>query len=243
MANATNNPLTASQLLGSLKASGTSVDYANADFTDNDVAKRTLGSAAARAGSTSASLVGAGGETLGPVLGILSKLLGGDRQSVMEGAQPDVARVSDQYDAARKSIMQNSPRGGGRAMALNESRIKEAGDITTLLNQQRTEARKEAGSIGSQLISQGIQAASNETTALSSLLQSLVSERGQNMGMWGSLMSSLSSTISKLFSGMGGGPGTGQQTSAADETGSTWDSSNVSDTGISDVSASDGWNA
>ena len=131
-------------------------------------------------------------------------------------------------------------------MALNESRIKEAGDITTVLNKERSDARKEAGTIGTQLISQGIQAASNETTALSSLLQALVSERGQSMGMWGGLLSSLGSGISKLFSGMGGGGG-GQDstdTGMGSDSGN-WDSGNVSNTGISDVgnTGSDTWDA
>jgi hypothetical protein len=201
MANAPTTPLTASQLLGSLKATGTTTSYAGSDLTDNDNVQAALGSSATRSGNLASALTGAGGETLGPVLEILSKLLGGNRQSVMEGAGPDVARVSDQYDAARKTIMQNSPRGGGRAMAINEMRTKEAGDITNLLNQQRSEARKEAGTIGTELIGKGITANSNETTALTDLLGNLTSQRGQTMQFWSSLIQSISSMVASIGGG------------------------------------------
>ena len=189
-------PLTASGLLGSLYNTTPGKNTVG-DPTSIDSVGSGLAGSAERAGKTSDALGGSGAKTLQPVLDILSKLLGGDRQSAMEGAAPEVAKVSDQYDAARKSIQQTTPRGGARAQAIAESRLKEAGGITDVLNQKRANAMTTAAQIGTTITSQGIQANSVETQGLSDLLQSLIQQRGQDMAFLSSLMSGISGSIGK----------------------------------------------
>ena len=189
-------PLTASGLLGSLYSTTPGQNQVG-DPTSTDSVAGGLAGSAQRAGKSADALGGAGAKTLQPVLDILSKILGGDRQSAMEGAGPEVAKVSDQYDAARKSIQQTTPRGGARAQAIAESRLKEAGSITDTLNTQRSDALKTAASLGTTLTAQGIQATSVETQGLSDLLQSLTQQHGQDMGFLSSVMSSISDIIGK----------------------------------------------
>jgi hypothetical protein len=197
MATSSNPPLTASGLLGQLYTPGSSSPGYGSDMTNPDTVAGRLGGSADRAGKTADALGGAGAKTLEPVLAMLSKLLGGDRQSAMEGAAPEVAKVSDQYDSARKSIMQSTPRGGARSQAVAESRLKEAGAITDTLNTQRSDAMKTAASLGTTLSSLGIQANTAETQALSSLLDSLVKQSGQDMAFLSSLASGISDIIGK----------------------------------------------
>lgn len=189
-------PLTASGLLGSLYSTTPGKNPVG-DPTSTDSVAGGLAGSADRAGKTADALGGAGAKTLQPVLDLLSKILGGDRQSAMEGAGPEVAKVSDQYDAARKSIQQTTPRGGARAQAIAESRLKEAGSITDTLNTQRSEALKTAASLGTNLTAQGIQATSVETQGLADLLGSLVQQHGQDTSFLSSLMSGISDLIGK----------------------------------------------
>ena len=188
-------PLTASGLLGSLYSTTPGKNPVG-DPTSTDSVAGGLAGSADRAGKTADALGGAGAKTLQPVLDLLSKILGGDRQSAMEGAGPEVAKVSDQYDAARRSIQQTTPRGGARAQAIAESRLKEAGSITDTLNTQRSEALKTAASLGTNLTAQGIQATSVETQGLADLLQSLTQQKGQETSFLGDLMKGISGIIS-----------------------------------------------
>jgi hypothetical protein len=198
MATTPQAPLTASGLLGSLYSTTlTGPKNTVSDPTNMESVEGGLAGSAGRAGRTADALGGAGAKSLQPVLNILSKLLGGDRTAAMEGAAPEVAKVSDQYDAARKSIQQTTPRGGARAQAIAESRLKEAGSITDTLNTQRSEALKTAASLGTTLTAQGIQATSVETQGLSDLLASLTQQHGQDMQFLSSLMSGISDIIGK----------------------------------------------
>lgn len=69
-----------------------------------------------------------------------STLLGGDRTAIAQAKGPEITRVSDQYDAARKSLSEFAPRGGGRIAGLSGLAGQQAGQIGNIFLNARPEA-------------------------------------------------------------------------------------------------------
>lgn len=92
-------------------------------------------------------------DTLKLPLDFWKKILSGDRQTMMETLAPEIGSVSAQYQGARRAASEFSPRSGGRAAGLQESRFKESGDILGMMEKARPQAADAVTNIG-QLMSQ-----------------------------------------------------------------------------------------
>src|SRR2546427_9554149 len=75
-------------------------------------------------------------------LNYYSKLLGGDRQEMLQVVAPEVNAIRGQGATGRRALSQFAPRGGGTTSALAEEPFRESGAITDLLNKVRPEAAK-----------------------------------------------------------------------------------------------------
>ena len=141
---------------------------------------------------TGAGLTAEGSATLAPVLKYFQALASGDPSQALAATQPPRGRVIDQYDAARRSAAQFTPRGGGQASTQQESRATEAGQLADITAQARSEGAKEAAALGSDVTKTGLSAEEQSINAMAATLQPLL-EQQQQQG----------SDISNIFSGLG----------------------------------------
>lgn len=77
--------------------------------------------------------VGAGLEAFKMPTDFWKKILSGDPAVTQEVLAPEQEKIVSQYDAAKQSIAQNSPRGGQMATALSDMPVREAGDLNLSL--------------------------------------------------------------------------------------------------------------
>lgn len=133
-----------------------------------------------------------GQSALDPVLKYFKALASGDPSEALAATAPQRGRVIDQYDAARRSAANFTPRGGGQASAQQESRSREASDLANVTSTARTDATKELAALGSNLTQQGTSAQEASINAMVSTLQPLLAKQGQD-----------SQSIGKTFAGIG----------------------------------------
>ncbi len=129
-----------------------------------------------------------GAELFDPAADYLKKVLGGDRQSLLEATQPERRRVIDQYATAKKSIAEFTPRGGGQASSLNALQASEAGDLANIGSTARQGAMQTGLSAGLNLEGLGLSAssvASNDYAAILSAIQQQNSQKGQSAAALG----------------------------------------------------------
>jgi hypothetical protein len=110
-----------------------------------------------------------------------TKILSGDRQSIMSTLTPEVSSVSEQYQAGRKAASEFSPRSGGRAAGLSESRFKEAGDIQNLISGMRTTSADEVTQLGQILGNLGLGELGASTSAAGTGGKIATARREQSM--------------------------------------------------------------
>lgn len=125
-------------------------------------------------------LAAQGKSTLDPALRYFQQLLSGDPGTALQATQPDRARVIDQYDAARKAIATTTPRGGGSASTINESRVKEASDLGTLTASARANAANTAASLGLDLSKTGLTAEEQSQQILAETLGPTLNQENQD---------------------------------------------------------------
>ena len=154
-------------LLGSLFAGG------QRDITP-DV--NSIQATAKNLGTQGAQLTAEGQANLAPVLKYFAALAGGDPSALLQATAPDRARVIDQYDAARRSSAQFTPRGGGQASTQQQARVSEAQTITTQTGLARTNAVNTLASLGSQQEQTGLSAQEASINALASVLQPILAQ-------------------------------------------------------------------
>ncbi len=151
-------------------------------FTDTVAQNRLLNSADfATLGGFNALKRASG--AYGPVLDYLTKLLSGDRQSMLEAASPEVNSVLSYYDSARKALSETAPRGSGRSTAIAESRFAESGDITNLLSKVRPEAAKELTTLGTALGQIGVEELGVGRESVANVLQYLLGQGDLQLGL------------------------------------------------------------
>jgi hypothetical protein len=103
---------------------------------------------ARKTGEAGAKLAAEGADALQGPLKYWSDLLSGDPNASMAATAPERRRIIDQYDTARRSSAQFTPRGGGQASTQMESRAQEAGDLATVGATARENAASALGSLG-----------------------------------------------------------------------------------------------
>jgi len=84
-------------------------------------------------------------------LSFFQTLLSGDRNAVAAAISPDVQNIETQYETARRTGDEFSPRGGGATAANEESRFGEAKSIADLFTGARTAGAQGVASLSSLL--------------------------------------------------------------------------------------------
>lgn len=128
------------------------------------------------------------------VLPYLRDIMSGNQQSVLQATMPERRKVMDQYDAARKSIAEFSPRSGGTASAMNEMRGNEASDLAGIAGQARQNALGTSASLGSNMQQLGLNAqgqAANTYGNIASIQQAEAQRKAQEMAGFGQAAGSL----------------------------------------------------
>lgn len=141
---------------------------------------------------TGTDLTAKGSAALDPVLKYFSALASGDPAAALAATAPQRGRVIDQYDAARRSAGQFTPRGGGQASTEQESRSAEAGQLADVTSGARSEGAKELAALGSDVTRTGLSAEEQSINAMVSTLQPLIQQQQQQ-----------GSDIGGIFKGLG----------------------------------------
>lgn len=126
--------------------------------------------------ATGQRLVQQGSDNLDPVLKYFRDLFSGNPADVMAATAPQRKRVLDQYDTARKSSAEFTPRGGGQASAQMESRASEASDLAMIGAGSRAEAANTLASLGSSQQQVGLAAEQHAQAQLAQVLGPLLQQ-------------------------------------------------------------------
>lgn len=137
-------------------------------------------------------LTAKGSAALDPVLKYFQALASGDPSQALAATSPQRGRVIDQYDSARRSAAQFTPRGGGQASSEQESRSREAGQLADTTSQARSEGASALASLGSDVTRSGLSAEEASINAMVSTLQPLLEQQKQQ-----------GADVSKIFGGIG----------------------------------------
>lgn len=86
------------------------------------------------------------------------KLSSGDPNALARANAPAIQGITGQSNEALKNIMQNSPRGGARDLAISEADLSKGAQISNLTTGSYTGAFPSLASLGGQNVSQGNQA-------------------------------------------------------------------------------------
>ena len=128
-------------------------------------------------GATGKGLAQQGEAALAPALKYFQDLLSGNPADIEAATAPQRRRVIDQYDTARKSSAEFTPRGGGQASAQMESRAREASDLATVGASARDNAANTVSSLGKGLLDSGISAEQEATNQLAQVLGPLFQQQ------------------------------------------------------------------
>lgn len=99
-----------------------------------------------------------GDKALNQVLDYYGKLTSGDPNAVLDATKAQRGRVIDQYDTARKNILEFNPRGGGTTSTLAQSRLDEASALSDATSTATGDAAKIMAGLGPQLEGLGLSA-------------------------------------------------------------------------------------
>jgi hypothetical protein len=142
-------------------------------------------------------------------LAYYSKILGGNAAEMESAVAPERKSILDQYRAARKKTAALSPRSGGTNEATAASDYSQAGDVAALLQKLRPQA-----AAGETAAAQGIAGvAANEAEIgvkeqalgqanIFQTLQSLLTQRGQNVSKDISNLGDLTSGLETMFTAL-----------------------------------------
>ena len=147
-------------------------------------------------------LAASGAADLNPVLKYFKDLVSGNPTDVLNATTPQRRRVIDQYDTARRSSAQFTPRGGGSASAQQESRAREAGDIASLTSDTQANAATALGALGENERNAGLTAEQQAQQALASALGPLMQQQQANQSGLVSTFQGLASFIAPLIFGV-----------------------------------------
>lgn len=158
--------------------------FGGIDYTDPDSIAKGVGAGAQALDQRGQTLSATGMDALSPVLGQLMKLFSGDENAIGDATRPQVKGVLDQYDAARRSIAQFAPRGGGRETALATSRFSEASDIGNIRSNAVTSATQQLSTIGASLLNAGENEQTQSLSSLMGLLQNAQQDKSNSAALW-----------------------------------------------------------
>src|SRR5262249_27426854 len=125
-----------------------------------------------------------GADMFRSVIPYVKALASGDQAALNVATMPERRRVIDQYDTARKSLTEFTPRGGGQATAMSNLAGKEAGDLSTLFANARQQGTAQALDIGKVLSSLGIDASKLSVETQQQIAQILQKQSEEKAGQW-----------------------------------------------------------
>ena len=150
-------------------------------------------------GATGKGITAQGLQALGPAQKYFADLLSGNPADVMSATAPERRRVIDQYDTARRSAGQFTPRGGGQASSQQEARSREAGDLATLGADARRGAAGAASQLGLSELNAGVSAEEQATSQLASVLEPLFQQQQSNQKNMLSTVTGIAELAATLF--------------------------------------------
>lgn len=149
-----------------------------------------------------------------PAMEYWNTLLSGDRTAIGQLLGPEISNISNNYKNAKMSLW-NSPRGGGKASAVNELGAQEAQQIGDLYSKARPMAAQHleglAGMFGNLSLGEqgiGLNALSGQSRNLFGLNDEQEQVRQRQAQAWAGLGSGIGGIAGSLFTGgLGGGKG------------------------------------
>jgi hypothetical protein len=133
-------------------------------------------------------LVSKGSGGLNQVMAYLQKLASGDPSAVMDATKQARGRVIDQYDSAKRSVANFTPRGGGGAAAMGDLETGKANQLSDILSSKQDEAVGQLSQTSQALTGLGLSAEQLASTDLSTLINTILAQksldltkRGQNI--------------------------------------------------------------
>ena len=148
---------------------------------------------------TGTDLTAQGSSGMAAALKYFQALASGDPSQALAATQPQRGRVIDQYDAARRSASQFTPRGGGQASTEQASRASEAGQLADTTAAARSEGAKEAAAVGGTMTQQGLSAEEQSINAMVSTLQPLIQQQQQQGADVGKIFSGIGELVGSFF--------------------------------------------
>ena len=126
------------------------------------------------------------------------KLASGDPNALARANAPAIQSITGQSNQQLQNIMQNSPRGGARDLAISEADLSKGAQISNLTTGSYTGAFPSLASLGGQNVSQGNQATSTGVQGMNAAsnqygqIQQISNEqKATQLGFWGSMGGSL----------------------------------------------------
>lgn len=160
-----------------------------------------LGQLSGKSAARANLLFNEGDESLSHVTDYLSKIAGGDRNAIFQAVAPEVANVTDQYDAAYKTISERGPRGGGRTSTLARGRLSEASDIGKIIASARPAAMKQLQDLALNLIGQSGNQEDIALRGMSSAVGARQAKQQMDDSQWNMLGQSLGTLLGIYASG------------------------------------------
>lgn len=174
----------------------------------------TLKQYAGQNAATGQELSGQSQDVLGPTIAYLHNILSSNPAAVQAAARPQVGRVIDQYDTARRTAEEFGPRGGGLTSTLAQSQLKQGEDIASTISQTQNAAEQQAGTLGVQTEGLALTADQLASTNIDDIIRTVLSReqlnvqrRGQNISTIGQIGQAAGSILGLILGHSGGGGG------------------------------------
>lgn len=145
-------------------------------------------------GNAGQSLLSSGTGMTGQAADYYSGILSGNPTALASAMQPEITATSNQYNGARQQANTFAPMGGGRSSLMASLPFQQAGTVSNIIAQARPMAAAALGNLG--LGTSGL-----GSNLLSTTLNSILGERGQDMNQQNANMGFLTSGLTSLVSG------------------------------------------
>lgn len=131
-------------------------------------------------------------------LNFFQTLLSGDRNAIAALESPDIINTQQQYESARKTADEFSPRGGGATAASEESRFSEASDIAKLFTSARSKGAEGVATISSMLANLGLGELGASSSAANAGFQNIETSKENQQQQQAGLGAGIGSLIALL---------------------------------------------
>lgn len=166
---------------------------------DLDDLLQRIGQHSEQVGAQGDDLLDLGTSGLQPALEFLTSITRGDAGAIGDATRPERTRVLDQYDTARKSVAQFTPRGGGQTSTIARSFTDEANTLSNIFATGRREGATALSTLGTRLAGMGINAKALEGQDLTNLVNAYLTQSAQEQQSSASFGESLGTLAGMLL--------------------------------------------